>query len=218
MLLTFLVGFIDRTFTQSRATVRFIVAGSRGTARMRFIFTLALAMLTRLAVGQVLVKANLLYPTLVKGASIAVEIASPKHTSLNIYGAFGSNGSLVLADTYTFQNMIVEKRFYKSSSTTVLQGAYVAPYAKFMHRQIYREGLRGSIINTKGRDSDGHSLGIGTAVGLQVQNKFIKRTFIDAFIGGGYLIYLNQTDSRNPDEVRFGHVDLRTGLAFGYMF
>ncbi len=164
-----------------------------------------------------MLKTNLLYPTLVRGAAIAFEIATPKHSSINLYVAFGSNGRLALANTYTFQNLIIEKRFYKKS-TSIFQGAYWAPYAKYMHRRIYREDLQGSIITTKGRDSNGNSLGLGTAVGLQVPNRFLKRTFIDAFLGGGYLVYLDETDARNPGQSRFGHVDLRAGLSVGYLF
>lgn len=185
---------------------------------MRITFTLLLVMFSYLAIGQVIVKTNLLYPTLVKGASIALEVAASKNSSINLYGAFGSNGNLVFADTYTFQNLIAEKRFYKASQTAPLQGFYWAAYAKYMHRQIYREGIQGSLFTTRGRDSDGHSLGAGTAVGLQVANRFIKRTFIDAFVGAGYLVYLSQTDTKNPDQTRFGHVDLRTGLSVGYRF
>jgi hypothetical protein len=171
----------------------------------------------QLAFSQVMLKTNLLYHTLVRGAAIAFEVATPKRSSINLYAAFGSNGDLALADTYTFQNLIVEKRFYKKS-TNIFQGVYLAPYAKYMHRQIYKEALHGSIITTKGRDSNGHSLGLGTAVGLQVPNRFIKRTFVDAFLGGGYLVYLDESDAKNPGQSRFGHVDLRAGLSVGYLF
>ncbi|WP_177236729.1 DUF3575 domain-containing protein [Spirosoma endophyticum] len=184
---------------------------------MRFSFTLLLAVSAQVAFSQVMLKTNLLYPTLVRGAAVALEVATPKHSSVNLYAAFGSNGDLALADTYTFQNLIVEKRFYKNSAS-FFRGAYWAPYAKYMHRQIYKEGLHGSIITTRGRDSDGHSLGLGTVVGLQVPNRFIKRTFIDAFLGGGYLAYLYETDAKNPGQGRFGHVDLRVGLSLGYLF
>jgi len=179
--------------------------------------TLLLMIVTPVAFGQVMIKTNLLYPTLVRGASVALEVATPNHSSINLYAAFGSRGDLVLADQYKFRNLIIEKRFYQKS-TTALRGAYLAPYAKYMHRQIYQEGSSGSLVVIKGRDLDGHSVGLGTAVGLQVANRFVKRTFIDVFVGGGYLIYLSEVDAKRPGQSRFGHLDLRTGLSLGYQF
>lgn len=183
----------------------------------RLAATLLLMVITQVGFSQVLIKTNLLYPTLVRGASVAFEVATPNHSSINLYAAFGSRGDLVLADHYKFQNLIIEKRFYKKSASA-LSGVYLAPYAKYMHRQIYQEGSSGSLIGIKGRDSDGHSMGLGTAVGLQVTNRFVKRTFIDVFVGGGYLIYLREVDARKPGQSRFGHLDLRTGVPLGYKF
>ncbi|WP_461141011.1 DUF3575 domain-containing protein [Spirosoma pomorum] len=183
---------------------------------MRSIFTLLLTVITHVACSQVIIKTNLLYP-IVRGGSLALEAATSEHSSINLYAAFGSDGALAFADAYKFQNLIVEKRFYRKSAS-VFQGAYLAPYAKYMHRQIYVEGSSSWLVPIRGRDSNGHSLGFGTTVGLQIPNRFIKRTFIDAFLGGGYLFYLDETDAKNPGQSRFGHVDLRTGLSFGYMF
>jgi hypothetical protein len=159
----------------------------------------------------VAIKTNVLYPTLVKGASLAVETATSRRTSLNLYGAFGSNGQLALAQEYKFQNLLVEERFYSAKSKGVFQGFYVAPYTKYMHRQIYRKAE----LFVPGRDSDGHSVGLGTAIGLQVQPRWAKRLLVDAFMGGGYLIYISQVDYANPTKNRFGHLDLRAGLSVG---
>jgi hypothetical protein len=160
----------------------------------------------------VAIKTNILYPTLLQGASLAVEIATPNRTSLNLYGAFGSNGQLALAQEYRFQNLLVEERFYSASSKGLFRGTYVAPYAKYMHRRIYRAAQ----LLVQGRDSDGHSMGLGMAFGSQVQPKSAKRLLVDAFIGGGYLVYVSQVDYANPTANRTGHLDLRAGLSIGF--
>ena len=183
---------------------------------MRTMFTLIMCLIYSTATGQVLLKTNLLYPA-VRGASLALEVAMPEHTSLSVYGAFGSNGNLILAKTYEFQNLIIEHRMYKSSAMNRLQGVYYGPYVKYMHRRIYKEGLSiAYLVNTKGTDFDGHSIGIGGVVGTQIPNRYPRRTSFDIFGGIGYLVYVNQTNYLAAAESTFGHLDLRVGVSFCY--
>jgi hypothetical protein len=176
-------------------------------------FLLLLTATCRPGMSQAILRTNLLAP-IVGGASLAVEVAAPAKKSVVFDVSFGKTSLLLPYDQYTFQSVQSQFRFYRQSTGTMC-GSYLGPYAKYMHREMYREAVRGSWLfpGKTYRYADGHSVGVGLGIGRQ--GVLAKRLVMDLSIGLGYLFYVSrQAEGDVGDQI--GHLDANVGISLGY--
>lgn len=176
-------------------------------------FLLVLTAICRTGMSQTILKTNVLAP-IVGGASLAVEVAAPAHKSVVFDVSFGKTPLLLPYDQYTFQSVQTQFRLYRQS-TGPMCGSYLSPYAKYMHREMYREAVRGSWLfpGKTYRYADGHSVGVGFGIGRQ--GVLAKRLLMDLSVGLGYLFYVSrQAEGDVSDQI--GHLDANVGISLGY--
>lgn len=164
--------------------------------------------------GQTIVKTNVLAP-IVGGASLAVEIAAPANKSVLLDASFGNTPLLIPNDRYMFQSLQAQLRLYRQSPGP-MQGRYLNPYVKYMHREIFQEAVPGSWLfpGKAYRHFDGHSIGAGLGIGRQ--GVLAKRLLLDISVGLGYLVYI-AAQEQGGDSDQEGHLDANVSISLGYL-
>ncbi|MBS1777969.1 MAG: DUF3575 domain-containing protein [Bacteroidetes bacterium] len=161
-----------------------------------------------------IIKANVLHPVFAGGASLAYEFKSDGNSTTSIYLSGGKKKDFIgIYDAYKFYNLTVEQRFYTTHKKARSQGFFVAPYAKFMYRNYFRQGVDAGIwFSRPDVELSGYSVGLGCAAGGQFA--FTRHWLIDCFAGLGMSYYTQKEISY--DNGSSGYPDVRLGVSLGY--
>lgn len=182
----------------------------------KFFFTILFFVITYYTNAQLkgtFIKTNLLNLSLNR-PSIQIEQQVNANQSFQIHFATGKANWLPFTDYYSFKTIDAEYRFYTLNQR--LNGFFIAPYAKWIERNIYREKTEAGPYNIFGNDErnfTGAAIAAGARTGFQylIKNKWS----LELETGLGYGKYYKQSDVSNPSKKSGGFLDFTFQFSVG---